>query len=185
MAVTELERLASERGVTPADIAVALRLLPTAVNARLSSDDEKVLIGLGIDPTERARSPLLAANLLRQELERDCLTAEQAARLLEVNPSRVRQRLKQRTLLGFHRRSGRHEWLLPAFQFSLGLHNLDTWGRLLAALPRADDTSPTALIDWLTRPRPHLAGRSRAQALAEGFDAERLIAEAATYGMPQ
>jgi hypothetical protein len=88
-------------------------------------------------------------------------------------------------LLGFHRAGGRHEWLLPTFQFELGLDDLpELWGRLLRALPNPDETSLSALVSWLTQPREHLDGQSRAQALAEGREIEQLVAEAATFGMP-
>lgn len=118
-------------------------------------------------------------------LERLDAIAE-AADLLERDASRIRQRLTgpNRSLLGFHRRSGQRDWLLPTFQFALGLHDLDGWARLLRALPQADDSSPVALVSWLTDPRPHLGGRSRAEALAEGYDVDTLIAEAATFGVP-
>jgi hypothetical protein len=46
-------------------------------------------------------------------------------------------------------------------------------------------TSPTALVAWLTDPCAHLDGRSRAQALANGYDVRRLVAEAPAFGMPQ
>lgn len=61
---------------------------------------------------------------------------------------RIRQRLAgtHHSVPGFHRRSGRREWPLPAFQFELNLHGHDGWARLLQALPPADETSPLALL---------------------------------------
>ena len=38
--------------------------------------------------------------------------------------------------------------------------------------------------EWLTSPVAHLGGRSRAQALADGFDPQVLVAEATTFGTP-
>lgn len=141
---------------------------------------------IGVDPDEApGMAPVLAGTLSRQELEAASLTTAEAADRRGLDASRIRQRLGERTLLGFHRAGGRHDWLLPAFQFELGLDELpDLWGRLLRALPSPDDASPTALVAWLSQPRDHLGGRSRAKALAAGLDVEQLIAEAATFGMP-
>ena len=110
----------------------------------------------------------------------------EVADVLARDPSRIRQRLTgpDRSLLGHRRRSGQRERLLPRFQFELGLHDLDGWARPLQALPPADESSPVALVEWLVTRRPHLGGRSRAQALAQGYDADALVAEAATFGVP-
>lgn len=183
--VAELAALAAERGVPIADLTAALRALPPTRAGPLARSERDALVRLGIDVDSRTRAPSVGGMLLRQELERAALTAAQAAELLDVDPSRVRQRLEKRSLLGFHRGSGRHDWLLPTFQFDLALHELPSWSRLLTALPAADETSPTALVVWLTSPQAHLHGRSRAQALADGYDLDHLLAEAATFGLPQ
>lgn len=186
MSATEVQRLADEKGLTWDDLAEALRALPEPLGTRLSATEADVLRRLGIDPTESSRAPQLIGVLQRRRIEASSLTVAEAADLLERDASRVRQRLTgpNRSLLGFHRRSGQRDWLLPEFQFTLGLHDLDGWARLLRALPQADDSSPVALVSWLTNPRAHLGGRSRAKALAEGYDVDMLIAEAASFGMP-
>ena len=186
MSATEVQRLADEKGLTWDDLAEALRALPEPPGTRLSAVEADVLRRLGIDPTESSRGPQLIGVLQRRRIEASSLTVAEAADLLERDASRVRQRLTgpNRSLLGFHRRSGQRDWLLPKFQFALGLHDLDGWARLLRALPQADESSPVALVSWLTDPRPHLGGRSRAEALAEGYDVDTLVAEAATFGMP-
>lgn len=122
--------------------------------------------------------------LLRHQLEATSLTTEEAAELLGRDGSRVRQRLAgpNRSLLGFHRRSGQRVGSAEV-PVELGLHDLDGWGRLLRALPQADTTSPVALIAWLTSPQPHLGDRSRAGALAAGVDVDTLVAEAAAFGI--
>jgi hypothetical protein len=144
-----------------------------------------VLAGLGIDPDSTARSPLVAGVLRRRQLEHASSTTEQVAQLLGREPSRIRQRLQgeRRSLLGFHRQTGRREWLLPSFQFELGLHELDGWARLLQALPPADATSPVALVSWLTEPQASLGGRSRATVLANGADVRPFLDEAAAFGV--
>ena len=186
MSATEVQRLANEKGLTWDDLAEALQTLPEVPETRLSATEADVLRRLGIDPAESSHRPQLIGVLQRRRIEASSLTVAKAAALLERDASRVRQRLTgpNRSLLGFHRRSGQRDWLLPEFQFALGLHALDGWARLLRTLPQADDSSPVAVVSWLTNPLPHLGGRSRAEALAEGSDVDGLVAEAASFGMP-
>jgi hypothetical protein len=84
------------------------------------------------------------------------LGVAQAARRLEVNESRIRQRLlaSPPTLFGIKIGGG---WLLPAFQFGpVGLvPGLD---RVLAALPR--DLGPLAIASWFTAPAADLSSAS-------------------------
>lgn len=185
MATATLEELADERGLTMEDIEQALRTLPRPGGGSLSEHERGVLVDLGIDPDRTARSPLVAGVLRRRQLARDSLTTEQVAQFLAREPSRIRQRLAgdRRSLLGFHRQAGRRDWLLPSFQFDLGIHELDGWARLLQALPPADATSPVALVAWLTQPLARLGGRSRATALADGADVRSLLDEAAAFGV--
>ena len=68
-------------------------------------------------------------------------------------------------------------------QFELGLHEIDGWARLLQALPPADETSPVALVTWLTELQTSLGGRSRAEAVAEGANVWPLLDEAAAFGV--
>lgn len=186
MSIAELRKAAEERGVELDDVVDALRWLPPPPRGVLSKPERHALRLVGVDPDEHTRSPMIAAQLARKELEDASLTTTEVAELLGRDRSRIRQRLvgPNRSLLGFHRRADQRDWLLPRFQFDLGLHDLDAWALLLRALPQADDTSPVALVAWLTRPRDHLAGRSRAEALAQGYDVHVLAAEASTYGMP-
>jgi hypothetical protein len=185
MATVNLEELADERGLTIEDIEQALRTLPRPGGGGLSEHERGVLGDLGVDPDRTARSPLVAGVLRRRQLEHASLTTEQVARLLGREPSRIRQRLTgdRRSLLGFHRQAGRREWLLPGFQFELGLHELDGWARLLQTLPPADATSPVALVAWLTEPQVPLGGRSRASVLADGAHVRPLLDEAAAFGV--
>lgn len=190
MAIAELDRiaeLASVRGIELSELADILEALPEPPHGRLSAAEQDVLAGLGVGPVEAASDrPVLTGVLRRRQLEHASLTTGRVAELLERDPSRVRQRLDgpRRSLLGFHRQSGLRKWLLPAFQFELGVHDLPDWASLLQALPQADATSPAALVAWLAGPCAHLGGRSRARALAEGHDPQMLVAEAATFGMP-
>ena len=185
MSTGTIEQLADDRGLTMDDIAEALRTLPRADGGRLTTHEVEVLVDLGIDPDATSRTPLATGVLRRRQLEQASLTTEQVATLLGRQTSRIRQRLAgpHRSLLGFHRGSGRHEWLLPAFQFDLGLHDLAGWARLLQALPPADETSPLTLLAWLTDPQDHLDGRSRAETLAAGDDLDPLLTEARSFGV--
>lgn len=185
--VRDLRRRMRRRSLRYEDLEAALDILDQGPRpGALSGHERAVLERIGVDPAEApGMAPSLAGTLSRRELEAASLTTAEAADRRGVDASRIRQRLGERTLFGFHRAGGRHDWLLPAFQFELGLDELpDLWGRLLRALPSPDDTSPTALVAWLSQSRDHLGGRSRAEALAAGVDVEQLIAEAATFGMP-
>ncbi len=185
MSVATLEQLADDRGLTMDDIAEAIRALPRPGGGRLTAHELQVLDDLGIDPNTTSRTPLAAGVLRRRQLEQASFTTEQVASLLGRQSSRIRQRLAgaHRSLLGFHRRSGRRQWLLPAFQFEIGLHEHEGWAQVLQALPPADETSTLTLIAWLTEPQDHLDGHSRAEALAGGADIGPLLAEARSFGV--
>lgn len=78
------------------------------------------------------------------------LNVNQVAQRLGVDPSRVRQRLQERTLYGFKLRG---EWRLPAFQFEA----VGTLPGLDLVLPRLNpDLHPVAVLRWLTMPCPDL-----------------------------
>jgi hypothetical protein len=114
MGVAELEQLAHDRGLGLDDLEAALRALPRTRPAGDLTDGEiRLLERLGVDVDARTRAPSIGGLLLRQQLERSSLTTKEAAELLGRAPSRIRQRLEgsQRSLLGFHRRSGHREWL--------------------------------------------------------------------------
>ncbi len=185
MAAGTIEQLADDRGLTMDDIADALRALPRPEAGRLSAHELQVLGELGIDSDATSRTPLATGVLRRRQLEQASLTTEQVAAMLDRQTSRIRQRLAgpHRSLLGFHRQSGRREWLLPAFQFELGLHERDAWARLIQALPSSDETSPLTLLAWLTDPQDHLDGHSRAETRAAGADLDPLLAEARSVGV--
>ncbi len=84
------------------------------------------------------------------QLLRDSLDPEEAGRLLEVNASRIRQRLGARRLFGI--KDGR-TWRLPRFQFSGGrlVPGIDA---VLPALPPG--LHPVAVERWFRLPHPDL-----------------------------
>ena len=110
--------------------------------------------GLSFAPLPDAgRSPLASTVAKYAALLATARPVAEAARLLGVDPSRVRQRLGERTLYGV--KAGRG-WRLPAFQFDLDQPDrlVPGIGAVLAALPR--DLHPVAVYNWLILPDPDL-----------------------------
>lgn len=93
------------------------------------------------DPVARAAADLVA-------LVQGSLTTAQAALELGVDPSRIRQRLSDKTIYGF-RWEGR--WLLPPFQFDQRkvIRGLDQIFPVLEP-----NLSPIEVHSWLTTPDP-------------------------------
>lgn len=98
------------------------------------------------------------------------MTTDQAARLLNREPSRIRQRLAsdRRLQLGFHRRSGRRQWCCEAAP---------------AALTPGREASPLALLARLTDPQEHLDGQSKVKTLTAGADVDPLLAEMRSFSV--
>ena len=88
-----------------------------------------------------------------EHLRATSLSAEEAARRLGVNASRVRQRLAERSLYGIKEGNA---WLLPAFQFrEVGeVPGLDAVVRRLPA-----DIGAVAVARWFASPNPDLCTR--------------------------
>lgn len=85
------------------------------------------------------------------------LTTHEAAKRLNVNDSRVRQRLASRALYGI--KAG-DEWRLPAFQFArIGI--VPGIDRVLPRLPSS--LSPVAVYRWFHTPNPDLGEGSAEQ----------------------
>ncbi len=109
-----------------------------------------------------SRDPVLRGALEFSALIASALSSREAARLLGVDPSRIRQRLTARrpTLYGV---KWRGEWLLPKFQFAgkAEVPGLD------AVVPSLDPSlNPVAVARWFCSPNPDL--------LAEPDDGETL-----------
>jgi hypothetical protein len=135
-----LEQLGEERAASlPTD------RLPAAEAAAL----HRAGLVEGPRPTELP-DPVAELAVAHAALVGSSLTVNQAAQQLGVDPSRVRQRLQDRTLYGFKQRG---EWRLPAFQFEAQglLPGLDL------VLPRLDpNLHPVVVLRWLTLPCPDL-----------------------------
>ncbi|MCE3002898.1 MAG: hypothetical protein LW860_09400 [Xanthomonadaceae bacterium] len=127
---------------------------------------------------DRARQDALHAWF---EVYRSAHTTADAARLLGVHPSRIRQRLKDRTLIALDD-SG--ELRIPSLLFEAG-GELPGLRRVLPAI--AVDVRPLEILSWLATPTQDLQddeGRPRSPRdflLATG-DADRVIALAEALG---
>jgi hypothetical protein len=79
------------------------------------------------------------------------ISVKETAKMLGVNPSRVRQRLVQeRSLYGIKKGS---QWRIPMFQFS-GRKPVPGIGKVLAALPGS--LNPVSVLAWFMTPNPDL-----------------------------
>jgi hypothetical protein len=94
--------------------------------------------------------PLLKSQAQYMALLEESLSTAQAARILRVDVSRIRQRLRKRSLFGIEYEGS---WRLPRFQFERRLV-IPGLSRTLDALP--PDLFPLDLIDWFVLPDPDL-----------------------------
>lgn len=113
----------------------------------------------GIDFGAPVRALAEGADAYR-ELVAGSLTVEQAARLLGVNGSRIRQRLSKRARTLYGIRLGR-AWRLPRFQFERDGVVPGIAG-VLPSLPR--DLHPVAVAAWFATPNDELADEKNARA---------------------
>lgn len=106
--------------------------------------------GLDDEPVSEATDPLLQGVIAYAALVHAGLTTRKAAERLGVTDARIRQRLRDRSLLAL--RAGK-SWHLPEFQFTRK-GELPGWGEVCPHLPAS--TSPVALERWLALPHPDL-----------------------------
>lgn len=98
------------------------------------------------------RDPVLRGALEYAALRATALTTKEAAVRLDVNDSRIRQRLADRALYGL---KVDDEWRLPVFQFEAEGGLVPHIDRVLPRL--AEDLSAIAVFHWFTSPNPDLA----------------------------
>lgn len=135
-------------------VAEAVASLPARLGGRtvdeLTASELAVLRRGGLDPEERrgAKGVPIGGVALLAALVEDGLTTQAAARLLEVDPSRIRQRLlaEPPTLLGIQHGRG---WRLPRFQFE-GRRVVPGFESVLGAVD--PELSPVSLFRWFTTP---------------------------------
>ncbi|MSP59411.1 MAG: hypothetical protein EXR72_03540 [Myxococcales bacterium] len=109
--------------------------------------------GWSLDPVAAERDPLARTAVAYAGLLADCLTVVEAAKLLGVEASRIRQRVGgTRPTLYALKLEG--EWRIPRFQFA-GRGALPGLEQVVPRLDRA--LHPVAVRSWLETPSPDLA----------------------------
>jgi hypothetical protein len=120
----------------------------------LSAAETEALRSVGAlkdDASVRAENdPLIKSQAQYMALLGDSLSAADAAKLLRVDVSRVRQRLRERSLFGIEYEGS---WRLPRFQFERRLA-IPGLAQVLKSLP--PDLFPLDVVDWFVLPDPDL-----------------------------
>jgi hypothetical protein len=135
-------------------------------------------VGLATEPwpADRPDDPLAQSIVDFIALVETSLTAARAARLLGVDVSRIRQRLRERSLFGVEYEG---EWQLPRFQFERR-KVLPGLAQVLAALP--EEVNALDVAEWFLSPNPDLELEDEAQPLSprawllRGLPPERVAA---------
>jgi len=104
--------------------------------------------------------PLLRSHAQYMALLEESLSAAEAAKLLRVDVTRVRQRLRERSLYGLEYEG---TWRLPRLQFERRLV-IPGLAQVLKALP--PDLFPLDVVDWFLLPEPELQLESDAAPLS-------------------
>lgn len=105
-------------------------------------------------PDLGVRDPVLRGALEYAAMRTTALTTKEAAARLDVNDSRVRQRLAERALYGL---KVDDEWRLPLFQFEEKGGLVPNIERVIPRL--SDSLSAIAVFHWFTSPNPDLAAK--------------------------
>ena len=130
----------------------------------LSAAETEALRSVGAlkdDASVRAENdPLIKSQAQYMALLEDSLSSADAAKLLRVDVSRVRQRLRERSLFGIEYEGS---WRLPRFQFERRLV-IPGLARALKSLP--SDLFPLDVVDWFVLPDPDLQLESDAAPLS-------------------
>jgi len=111
---------------------------------------EAVGLTLAVFPVGEGDDPLARTIVDYMALVETSLTAAAVARMLKVDASRVRQRLREGSLYGFEHEG---EWRLPRFQFERQ-KVLPGLAEVLAAAPA--DANPLEVVEWFLWPNPEL-----------------------------
>lgn len=166
---------------TFAGFVVATEPVVLAASGRELTEAENRLLDHGGFPApvdDGAQSSSVDISTLAQDYARMCveaLSTTEAAALLHVQPSRIRQRLAARTLLGLAKDD---RWVLPRFQFSGG-KPVPGIGRVLQVLDEA--LHPVTVERFFATPQPELyaeeVGRplTPREWLQAGYDPESVV----------
>lgn len=141
------------RAVSPGQFRQQATLDPVRA---LSAEEQKVLGAVGMMPNRRTRADAEAA---RQEalnvffhVYQSALSTAEAARRLGKDPSRIRQRVREGSLLAL---VANGEMRLPELQFHENAE-IPGLGQVLRTLPKGIDTLEA--LSWLATPTPDLPG---------------------------
>jgi hypothetical protein len=122
--------------------------------ADLSAAETEALRSVGVfkdtASVREENDPLIKSQAQYMALLEDSLSAAEAANLLRVDVSRVRQRLRERSLFGIEYEGS---WRLPRFQFERRLV-IPGLAQVLKSLP--PDLFPLDTVDWFVLPDPDL-----------------------------
>ena len=111
-------------------------------------------------PVSEDNDPLLKSHAQYMALLEESLSTAAVAKLLNVDVSRVRQRLRDRSLFGIEYEGS---WRLPRFQFQRR-HVLPGLTQVLRALP--GDFFPLDVVDWFVLPDSDLQADEDAEPLS-------------------
>jgi hypothetical protein len=100
----------------------------------------------GDTPIRTDNDPLIRSQAQYMALLEESLSATQASKLLNVDVSRIRQRLRERSLFGLEQEGA---WRLPRFQFERR-RVIPGLVQVLKALP--EDLFPLDVVDWFVLP---------------------------------
>jgi hypothetical protein len=114
---------------------------------------DRASVGVENDPLIKSQAQYMA-------LLEDSLSAAEAAKLLRVDVSRVRQRLRERSLFGIEYEGS---WRVPRFQFERRLV-IPGLAQVFKSLP--PDLFPLDMVDWFVLPDPDLQVDSDAAPLS-------------------
>jgi DNA-binding protein Rv2175c, wHTH domain len=101
-------------------------------------------------PVQADNDPLIRSQAQYMAVLEESLSAAEAAKLLHVDVSRVRQRLRERSLFGIEHEGS---WRLPRFQFERRAV-IPGLAQVLKTLP--PDLFPLDVVDWFVLPDPDL-----------------------------
>jgi len=166
--------LARNRPLTTAATPAENRRLATDLTAAEAAALRRVGAFKDEAPIRADSDPLIRSQAEYMGLLEESLSAAEAAKLLHVDVSRVRQRLRERSLFGLEHEGS---WRLPRFQFERRLV-IPGLAQVLKALP--PDLFPLDVVDWFLLPDPDLqldsdpAPLSPRQWLMSGRSVERV-----------
>jgi excisionase family DNA binding protein len=153
--------------------------VPAPGDSNLTKEEDEALKRGGFDPTTTAeRSAALVAEGAAEyaSVLGDAVDVGEAAKLLGVNDSRIRQRLGERSLYGIKDGGA---WRIPRFQFR-AKRVVPSLPAVLPAMPA--ELHPVAVKRWLTTPNPDLPlgpddeATSPLDWLASGGDPAQVVA---------